>query len=216
MNDLIAGNVKTMTLKELTDLIDVQHSKAMKKVLKMAESPEFGAVDKVDTVYNEQGQTIETLTLDKRQSVAAASTLNVAMLMSVIDRWQKLEDEELAPPSWMVNLSPQAVLAIEDLNNQLEVAKPKLEYHDKVLAAPNGLTTSEIASELGMTAQKLNKLLKNMKIQKKIGQRWVLTAANLGQGLETEETFLDDGGVSRHSMKWTELGRKFIHELVNT
>jgi hypothetical protein len=33
-----------MTLKEITDLLGVDHSKAMKKVSKMATDPEFGAV----------------------------------------------------------------------------------------------------------------------------------------------------------------------------
>jgi phage antirepressor YoqD-like protein len=212
MNDLMTGNVKTMTLKEITDLIGVQHSKAMAKVLKMAEAPEFGAVSKTDTVYNELGQTVETLVLDKRQSVAVASTLNTALLMRVIDRWTELEESK---PAWMTNLSPQAVIMLEDLSSQLEAAKPKLEYHDKVLATSNGLTTTEIAAELGMSAIKLNSTLKDIKIQRKVGKRWVLTAANLNQGLATEETHIDEGGKSRHSMKWTEAGRKLIHELIN-
>ena len=48
----------------------------------MSESPEFGAVFKTDIVYNEQGQTIETYQLDKRQSIAVAAKLNTALLIS--------------------------------------------------------------------------------------------------------------------------------------
>ena len=81
----------TMTLKEITDLLEVEHNKAMNKVEKMAEEPEFGTVAKTSTVYNDKGQTIETYLLDKRQSIAVAAKLNTALLMRIIKRWQELE-----------------------------------------------------------------------------------------------------------------------------
>ena len=56
----------------------------------MSESPEFGAVFKTDIVYNEQGQTIETYQLDKRQSIAVAAKLNTALLISTGEElWKK-------------------------------------------------------------------------------------------------------------------------------
>lgn len=81
----------TMTLKEITDLLDVRHDKAMLKVAAMAESPDFGTMSILDIVYNDRGQTIETYQLDKRQSIAVAANLNTALLMRIIDRWQELE-----------------------------------------------------------------------------------------------------------------------------
>ena len=72
MNELIDSNKPTMTLKEITDLLEVDHSKAMKKVLSMAEEPEFGALAIMAIVYNSQGQTIDTCALDKRQSIAVS------------------------------------------------------------------------------------------------------------------------------------------------
>lgn len=79
---VIGGLSKTeekMTLKDITDLLGIQHSKAMKIVSKLAESPEFGAVAKLDTVYNEQEQTIETYQLDKRQSMIVSAKLNTKL-----------------------------------------------------------------------------------------------------------------------------------------
>jgi len=95
MNNLAKKN-KTMTLKEITDLLVVEHNKAMKTVAKMAENTEFGTVEKVATVYNDKGQTVETYKLDKRQSMAVSAKLNTALLMRVIDRWQELEAKWLA------------------------------------------------------------------------------------------------------------------------
>ena len=92
-NLVIANAAMTMTLKEITDLLNVEHNKAMNKVEKMAEDPEFGTVAKTSTVYNDKGQTIQTYQLDKRQSIAVASRLNTALLMRIIDRWQELENQ---------------------------------------------------------------------------------------------------------------------------
>ena len=92
-NLVIANATLTMTLKEITDLLNVEHNKAMNKVEKMAEDPEFGTVAKTSTVYNDKGQTIQTYQLDKRQSIAVASRLNTALLMRIIDRWQELENQ---------------------------------------------------------------------------------------------------------------------------
>lgn len=53
-----------MSLKEITDLIGVRHDKACLKVLSMAEEAEFGTVSIVDIVYNDKGQTIQTIIID--------------------------------------------------------------------------------------------------------------------------------------------------------
>ena len=81
----------TMNLKELTDLLEVDHSKAMKKVTAMALSPEFGALAIMAIAYNKSGQTINTFVLDKRQSIAVAGRINTPMLMRIINHWQELE-----------------------------------------------------------------------------------------------------------------------------
>ena len=48
MNNLIAmQTTQTMSLKDITDLLNVRHNDAMKVVEKMAESPEFGAITKI-------------------------------------------------------------------------------------------------------------------------------------------------------------------------
>ena len=52
---LIQSDIKTMTLKEITDLLGVRHDKAMVKVESLAKEPEFGTMSKMDIVYNEKG-----------------------------------------------------------------------------------------------------------------------------------------------------------------
>ena len=95
-NLVIANAAMTMTLKEITDLLDVRHDKAMLKVAEMAKEPEFGWLSKTDIQYSSgkgRIETIETYQLNKRQSIAVSARLNTALLMRIIDRWQELENQ---------------------------------------------------------------------------------------------------------------------------
>jgi len=154
---------------------------------------------------------LEVMQLDKRNSLVLVANLSPEFTAAVIDRWQELESNHV--PALPQNFA-EALRLAADQAEQLAIAAPKVEYHDKVLSSDNGLLTTEVASEFNMSAIKLNRLLKDLKVQRKVGGRWVLTASMLGQGLTVESTFIDEEGKSRHSMLWTEKGRKLIHELM--
>lgn len=57
----------SMTLKEITDLLEVRHDKAMKIVERMAQDKAFGTMSKIDIVYNDKGQ--KCITLDLFQNI---------------------------------------------------------------------------------------------------------------------------------------------------
>ncbi len=69
-----------ITLKDLTDLISVEHNKAMKQVEKLAQEPSFGGVEKMATpTYNPNGsfnRNIDTYILNKKQAMAVCATIN--------------------------------------------------------------------------------------------------------------------------------------------
>ena len=142
---LIQSDIKTMTLKEITDLLGVRHDKAMVKVESLAKEPEFGTMSKMDIVYNEKGQSIETYVLDKRQSMAVSAALNTALLMRVIDRWQELESIQAPKPMSQLEMIAGMAGAMVDVERkQVEQAKAleditsklaKLESSDKVLTS---------------------------------------------------------------------------------
>ena len=74
-----------ITLKEITDLIGVEHNKAMRKVEELAKEEGFGTLAKTATVYNGKGQTIDTYQFTKKQAIAVGARLNNTMLMKVIN-----------------------------------------------------------------------------------------------------------------------------------
>lgn len=79
-----------ITLKEITDLLSVQHSKAMKKVEELTKESGFGEVSKIDTL-NLNRVKVTTYLLNKKQAIAVGAKLNNALLMKVIDRLEELE-----------------------------------------------------------------------------------------------------------------------------
>ena len=97
MNIIGSSNEEVViTLKEITDLINVQHSKAMEKVKKLAKEPSFGEVSKMDT-FNLNGVKVKTYGLNKKQAIAVGAKLNNSLLMKVIDRLEELERAKSQP-----------------------------------------------------------------------------------------------------------------------
>lgn len=90
----------------------------------------------------------------------------------------------------------------------------KVAYVDEVLTASNCWTTTSIAKDLGMSAIGLNRLLKNLGVQFKRDEHWVLTAyyQNKGYTKTQTHTYTGNDGDIRTSLstEWTELGRAFI------
>ena len=91
------GNEYVITLKEITDLIGVEHNKAMRKVEELALEEGFGGLAKTATpTYNPDGSVnryIDTYQFTKKQAIAVGARLNNTMLMKVIDRLEELEKQ---------------------------------------------------------------------------------------------------------------------------
>lgn len=98
---------------------------------------------------------------------------------------------------------------------QVEYVKPlevKGEYHDKVLKSEGLMTISTIGKDLGLSGVKLNKTLNDLKIIYKRGKQWYIYSQYADKGYAQYETVLISEDKTIHNLKWTEKGRKFIIE----
>jgi phage antirepressor YoqD-like protein len=97
--------------------------------------------------------------------------------------------------------------------------KPRADYADLVLDSIDCITTTQLAKELGMTAQELNRLLCEMHIQYWQRGQYMLYAEYARLGLaksRTHKRTFKHGIVSTDTyLVWTERGRNFIHQLLN-
>lgn len=95
---------------------------------------------------------------------------------------------------------------------------PKAEYADEVLQSVSCLTVTQIAKEMGLTGNALNKLLCKKGIQYAQSGQYMLYAEYARQGLAQNRTHsytnADGQVVTRTYLVWTERGRDFIHRLL--
>ena len=115
------------------------------------------------------------------------------------------------------------------LEHQVDGLMPKAIYSDNVLDSVSCFTTTQVAKELGVTAQELNRSLCALHIQYYQSGQYMLYAEYAHMGLAKSRTrynaFLDpncDGRMEKmgkaltHTyLVWTEKGRKFIHDLAH-
>lgn len=96
--------------------------------------------------------------------------------------------------------------------------KPKVEYVDTILQSTDTLTVSQIAKDYGMSAQELNRILSNEKVQYCQRGQWLLYSKYQDRGYTKSNTVTykhKDGSIgSKLSTKWTQKGRLFINDIL--
>ncbi len=135
----------------------------------------------------------------------------------------KTTEELIANPDLIIELAMQLKnerLAKQQAELKLQEAKPKIEYYEKVLDSVSEFTTTQVAKELCMTAKQLNKILANEGIQFKQNGQWLLYAEYNDKGYTKTRTSTYEDSKGNTQTKWltvwTEAGREFLHELVES
>lgn len=103
---------------------------------------------------------------------------------------------------------------IELQQQELTQSAPKVSYYDNHLQSVNALTTTQIAKEIGMSAEKLNNKLKELGIQFKQSGQWLLKSPYDKWGMHETRTniFTSERGNTHTNTYtvWTQRGRRFI------
>lgn len=104
----------------------------------------------------------------------------------------------------------------ETLQLELEEARKQTDYLDLILQTKDMLTTTQIAQDYGMSANKFNQILKQVGIQRKVNGQWILYTKYQGKGYIASRTFdyvgKDNKVHSKITTIWTQLGRRFLYE----
>ncbi len=97
--------------------------------------------------------------------------------------------------------------------------KPKADYVDCILSSVGTMATGQIAADYGLTANKLNKILHDEGIQRKVGDQWILYKEHMGKGYTQSETIpiTRTGGQPDTKLftRWTQKGRLMINDVLN-
>jgi len=152
--NLIKNDV-VVTLKEITDLLGIEHNKAIKKVEKLTEEPSFGTVEKIATVYNTRGQTVDTYLLNKKQAIATAAKLDNSMLMKVINHVETLEKKNNS--NALINLAKQREL-ITALSTAQQMTMDVVQDHEDRLDEIERTRRLEAHQEYNLVREKNKKV----------------------------------------------------------
>ena len=101
---------------------------------------------------------------------------------------------------------------------QIAELQPKADYTDRILKSKSLVTTTQIAKDYGMSANRLNKILHELSIQYKQSGQWLLYSRYHDKGYTHSETieYENSRGFIQTTMhtKWTQKGRLFLYELL--
>lgn len=92
--------------------------------------------------------------------------------------------------------------------------QPKATYYDLILQNKTLLSVTKIAKDYGMSAMKLNTLLRDEGIQFKQGDVWLLYQKYADKGYTQSKTQVLDDGRNKFHTYWTQKGRLFIYDLL--
>ena len=197
--------------------IPVKEGESEEETIRNAEEILRATLKKKEKLLEQQKKLLHQqevqLGLDKK--LIGEQDVEIRRLNGVLDeqtRWASIQGENVI-----------------NLEKQVDGLMPKAIYSDNVLDSVSCFTTTQVAKELGITAQELNRSLCSLHIQYYQSGQYMLYAEYAHMGLAKSRTrynaFLDpncDGrkekmgkAVTHTYLVWTEKGRKFIHDLAH-
>lgn len=158
----------------------------------------------IDSVLADPDNAIRLLTaLKEERKALKAANKQIAVL----------EDQKKAYHS-----ENRRLLKLKDRQDKIMLEQaPLVEYAQNVLDSYDTFTSTQIAKELGMSAQALHKFLKDAGVMFKHGSQWFLYAKYQAKGFvkTREHTYQRKDGRTGLFLTtvWTEAGRMFVRRL---
>ena len=211
--------------------IPVHEGESEEEMIRSAEQILRATLKEKETLLEQQRKLLEESRIQLAESRTQLEKNKVMLAQQVkligeqdmeIRRLNGVVDEQV------VNIARKGENIIH-LEHQVDGLMPKAIYSDNVLDSVSCFTTTQVAKELGVTAQELNRSLCALHIQYYQSGQYMLYAEYAHMGLAKSRTrynaFLDpncDGrkekmgkAVTHTYLVWTEKGRKFIHDLAH-
>lgn len=178
-----------------------------KKIIQRSENATLEIPNRGLTIINESGLYSLILSSKLPQAKKFKKWVTSDVLPSIRKHGMYATDELINNPDLLI---AAATKIKEERQARLEAEKQR----DKLIHQNKLYTTSEIAKELGLkSANKLNQLLAEKKIQYKQNKTWLLYSKYADCGYVSIKQDILDSGHIIYDRKWTGKGRDFILNL---
>ena len=244
---VITDNKDGMTSLEIAEVTGKEHKNVMRDIRNILSQGvsqlNFELSSYKQSQTNGSHKDVTCYRLTPKGCLIRASGYDAALREKIIDRLEILEKRFRTPQTYLEALKALVVseeqkeqLALENREQRRELAikdaqitelgaaitemQPKVSYVDMVLQCRDTVQTTIIAQDYGMSAKALNVLLRNMRVQRKVGTTWVVYDKYLQCGYVQSKTFTyqhKDGTTgARTYMEWTQKGRLFLYETLKS
>ena len=244
MKELIRSNNResTMTSLQIAEIARKPHNDVMKAIRKMepawikVNGGNFSLVEYTDA----KGEKRPCYSLTKTECLYIATKFNDEARAKLVLRWEELElaNRPKVPTSFREALllaaeqqarieeqekriSEQGTLLllqgeqIREKDEAIAQLYVKTNYLDQILHSKSLVTTTQIAADYGMSAKKFNKILYDLRIQRKVNGQWILYAPYNTMGYVHSETFTPEASTTGRVVmctKWLQKGRLFLYK----
>ena len=157
-------NTQTMSSREISELTGKELSHIHRDIRAMVGALKDDPVlDDLKEDKDVRGYTT-VFHLNKELTLTLVAGYNVKLRLAIVKRWQELEEKERSNSLVLPNFTDPAEAAIawateykakQIAMQQLEVAKPKVEYFEKYVERNNLKSITDVAKEMGISSKAL-------------------------------------------------------------
>ena len=224
----LATTIQTMSSREIAELTGKSHNHVMRDIRAMMTelegNPDLDSVCKSTTYNGSNGQSYNQYELDKDTCLTLLLGYDAVARIKVVKRWQELEEKERSNSLVLPNFTDPAEAAIawateykakQLAMQQLEVAKPKVEYVDKYVDRGNLKSITDVAKEMGISSKALGVWLRENghAWANKVPVRWSQPFIDKGYGEMKQYTTA--GGFDGTQAMFTAAGDVFVKQAYN-
>lgn len=222
MSSLIiaTSSQKTMTSREIADLVESRHDHVKTSIDRLVAG---GLISQPATrdVKNSNNQTVLEYVICQRDTYVIVAQLSPAFTARLVDRWQELEAQAVAPMpspvftipesrSEMLFLAYEQAKTIEAQALQITAAQPALEFVASHASTDNLSTFREVAKLLKANEADLRAFLVARHVMYRLNGEWTPYCAQMTCGRMVIKIISDAKGKPRNQPMFTAKGIQFV------
>lgn len=226
---ILAAQLSEMSSIEIAEVTGKRHDAVLRDIRKLLKQGVAAHNFVVSEYTDATGRKLPCYNLTKKGCLILASGYNAVLREKIIDRWESLETGKATPYYQIPQSFSEALMLaakqaeqiesqqkqIQAQSNQIAELEKQTEYTRVILQSKSTALVTQIAQDYGMSARKFNAILRDLNIQHKVRNQWVLLNRYINKGYVQSSTFNFTRSDGREDVsmttEWTQKGRMFLY-----